>query len=150
MHEYLRRLGLARLDYNHLKVELARRFPSERFLIVHYGDHQPIATRRLLGQQRAEEAEDVALSRDSLGFITYYAVDGVNYRPPPPPELEVLDVPYLGLAVLEAARLPLSDAFMERRRLRGVCNGRYHGCSDEEAILAFHRRLIDSGLIDVK
>lgn len=150
MHEYLRRLAMARLDYAYLKKELARRFPGERFLIVHYGDHQPIATRSLLGQQRESEAEDVVLPQDSLGFLTYYAVDGVNYVPPPPPQLDALDVPYLGLAVLEAARLPLSDSFRERRRLRAVCRGRYHGCAKGDEILAFHRRLIDSGLLSIR
>lgn len=149
MHEYLRRLAMARDDYAYLESELARRFPGERFLIVHYGDHQPVATRKLLGQDGSSEAEDVALAEDSLGFVTYYAVRGVNYAPPKPAEIEMLDVPYLGLAVLEAARLPLSDSFRERARLREVCGGRYHGCAQADEILAFHRRLIDSGLIDV-
>ncbi len=41
---------------------LAKRFPNERFLIVQYGDHQPIATRTLLGfdksrQRRRREAD---------------------------------------------------------------------------------------------
>ena len=150
MSEYLRRLALAQRDYRFLKDELARRFPGQRFLIVHYGDHQPIATRGLLGQGRSSEAEDVALGRDSLGFITYFAVDGVGYTPPPPADLEILDVPYLGLAVLEAARLPLSDSFRERARLRALCDGRYAGCERQDEILAFHRRLIDAGLLDVR
>ena len=34
MHEYLRRLSMAKADYEFLKSELARRFPAERFLIV--------------------------------------------------------------------------------------------------------------------
>jgi phosphoglycerol transferase MdoB-like AlkP superfamily enzyme len=150
MHEYLRRLAMARDDYTYLESELARRFPGERFVIVHYGDHQPVATRKLLGQEAGSEAEDVALAEDSLGFVTYYAVRGINYVPPPPPRLEMLDVPYLGLAVMEAARLPLSDSFAERARLREICGGRYHGCAKSDEILAFHRRLIDSGLIDVR
>ena len=41
MHEYLRRLAMARMDYAHLRAELARRFPGRPFLIMHYGDHQP-------------------------------------------------------------------------------------------------------------
>jgi phosphoglycerol transferase MdoB-like AlkP superfamily enzyme len=150
MHEYLRRLAMARDDYTYLESELARRFPGERFVIVHYGDHQPVATRKLLGQEAGSEAEDVALAEDSLGFVTYYAVRGINYVPPAPPRLEMLDVPYLGLAVMEAARLPLSDSFAERARLREICGGRYHGCAKSDEILAFHRRLIDSGLIDVR
>jgi phosphoglycerol transferase MdoB-like AlkP superfamily enzyme len=150
MSEYLRRLAMAQIDYNELRSELARRFPGERFLIVHYGDHHPIATRTLLGFNTKLEAEDVLLPQESLGFTTYYAVDGVNYRPPPQPEIERLDVPFLPVVILNAARLPLSDAFRERERLLAACNGRYFTCAPRDAILAFHRRLIDSGLLDAR
>jgi len=150
MSEYLRRLAMAKIDYDELRRELARRFPTERFLIVHYGDHHPIATRTLLGFSTKLEAEDVSLPLDSLGFTTYYAVDGVNYRPPPQPEIETLDVPYLSVVILNAALLPLSDAFRERERLLAACKGRYFTCAPRDAILAFHRRLIDSKLIDTR
>jgi hypothetical protein len=50
------------------------------------------------------------LTYDSLGFATYYAVEGINYAPPPLPEIELLDVPYLPVVILNAAGLPLSDA----------------------------------------
>jgi phosphoglycerol transferase MdoB-like AlkP superfamily enzyme len=53
MHEYLRRVSLAKLDYDYLVGELQRRFPGERLLIVHYGDHHPMATRTLLGYKGA-------------------------------------------------------------------------------------------------
>jgi hypothetical protein len=49
---------------------------------------------------------------------------------------------------MEQARLPLTDAYRERKRLMNQCNGRYHSCADEGAILSFHRRLIDSGLME--
>src|SRR5262249_1322118 len=49
MHEYLRRLAMAQMDYVAFRTELTRRFPGQQFLIVHYGDHQPTATRPLLG-----------------------------------------------------------------------------------------------------
>lgn len=150
MSEYLRRLGMARMDYAYLKQELARRFPDERFLIVHYGDHHPIATRSYLGFANARAAEDVALPRDSLGFLTYYAVEGINYTPPPLPDLDVLDVPYLGTVLLEAAGLPLDQPYRERKRLMQVCHGRYYGCDQRQEILSFHRRLIDGGLIEAR
>ena len=44
MNEFLRRLSMARIDLEAFEKELARRFPSEQFLIVHYGDHQPTTT----------------------------------------------------------------------------------------------------------
>jgi phosphoglycerol transferase MdoB-like AlkP superfamily enzyme len=150
MHEYLRRLSMARLDYDFLKQELKRRFPNERFLILHYGDHHPIATRSYLGFGDVRAAEDVPLPKDSLGFITYYAVEGLNYTPPPLPKLDALDVPYLGTVLLEAAGLPLSGSYAERKRLMTLCQGRYYECEQRQQILGFHRQLIDSGLIDAR
>jgi phosphoglycerol transferase MdoB-like AlkP superfamily enzyme len=147
MSEYLRRLAMAKLDFDFLTNELRRRFPRERFLIVHYGDHHPMATRTLLGFNSETDAEDVALHPDSIGFITYYAARGINYRVPSPPQFETLDVAYLGTVILDLAGIPLSDSHRERKRLMLLCKGRYYGCAKREEILAFHRRLIDSGVM---
>ena len=138
---------MARIDYDAFRAELVRRFPNERFLIVHYGDHHPVATRPYLGYAPETAPQDVVLERDSIGFETYFAVDAIRYTPPPIPDFPILEVPYLGTLILEAARLPLSDASSERRRLMTHCNGRYYGCEDKGEILAFHRRLIASGLL---
>lgn len=148
MHEYLRRLSMAHADYDFLRTELARRFPGEPFLIVRYGDHHPMATRQLLGYAESTEAEDVLLDRDSIGFVTFFALNGVNYTVKPLEIPRLLDVPYLGTVMQKAAGLPLSEAHAERRRLMTVCEGRYYGCAERELILAFHKRLIDSGLLD--
>jgi len=150
MNEYLRRLGLAHMDYDEFRKALSERFPNERFLIVQYGDHQPIATRTLLGFDASSFAEDIKLTPDSRGLLTYYSVDGVNYSPPSLPEIDVLDVPYLGTMMLQAARLPLPDSYQERLRLLALCQGRYFTCEKSQAILAFHRRLMDSGLIEAR
>jgi phosphoglycerol transferase MdoB-like AlkP superfamily enzyme len=147
MHEFLRREAIAQIDYEWLKDELKRRFPNERFLIMQYGDHHPIATRSYFGQGNARAAEDTTFDKDSPAFTTYYTTEGINYQPPPLPDHAMLDVPYLGGLLLEQARLPLSDSYEERKRLRAACDGRYYGCKQPGAILSFHRRLIDSGLI---
>lgn len=147
MNEYLRRVGLAKRDYDGFIADLKQRFPHERFLIVHYGDHQPTATRTLLGFKEETEAEDATMPSDAPGYLTYFAVDGINYDVPPLPPEQVVDVPYLGMIVQHAAGLPLSDANKERQRLLTVCQGRNYGCTMHNAIMAFHRRLIDSGLI---
>jgi phosphoglycerol transferase MdoB-like AlkP superfamily enzyme len=147
MHEYLRRVAIAKMDYDYLIAELKRRFPDQRFLVVHYGDHHPMATRTLLGYKDETEAEDVILDEDSIGFITYYAAQGVNYRLPALPPYETLDVAYLGTVLLELSGLPLSDAHRERKRLMSLCRGRYHTCPRRDEILLFHRRLIDSGVM---
>ena len=150
MHEYLRRVGIAKLDYDFLRSELKRRFPNEPVLIVHYGDHHPMATRMLLGFNESNEVEDIKLGMESVGLITYFAVDALNHTPPPLPPFETLDVAYLGATVLEQAGLPLTDAWRERLRLMAMCGGRYYGCSRRDEILAFHRRLIDSGLMEAR
>lgn len=150
MDEYLRRLSLAKIDFDHLMSELKRRFPGEHFLVVHYGDHHPTATRTYLGYSDETEAEDVTLNPDSQGFITYYAARGANYRVPSLPPFETLDVPYLGTAILEMAGLPLPPSHAARKRLMLTCKGRYHTCPQREQILRFHRQLIDSGLISAR
>ena len=146
MNEYLRRLSLARIDLEWFREQLKRRFPGQPFLIVQYGDHQPIVTRPLLGFDGVE-THDIIMSPDSKGFLTYYAAEGINYAPPALPDVDVLDVPYLGTLMLKLAGLPLSQASTERLRLMERCGGRYYTCAHPEEILAFHRRLIDSGLL---
>ena len=150
MHEYLRRVSMAKMDYDYLLGELERRFPGERFLIVHYGDHHPMATRTLLGYKSDTEAEDVALDPESIGFITYYAAQGINYRVPALPPYQTLDVSYLGSVILDLAGLPLSDSHRERMRLMALCQGRYYTCARRDEILRFHRRLIDSGVVEAQ
>lgn len=144
--EYLRRLGMAAMDYRYLKDELTRRFPNERFLIVSYGDHQPDVTRKVLGSEY--ERGVLTMDRHPKAYVTYYAADGVNFEPGPLPELDLVDVPYLGGIILDAAHLPLPDTYRERKRLMTLCKGRYYGCSSRGEILAFHRRLLNSGLMD--
>jgi len=148
MHEYLRRLAMAHMDYRFLRTELSRRFPDQQFLIVHYGDHQPTATRMLLGFGTDAAVEDVMRGGNSAAFTTYYALDAVRYRLPPLAALESMDIAYLGTMLLEAARLPLSDAYRERRRLMLLCDGRYYDCVAQDEIGMFHRRLIDAGMLD--
>ena len=147
MSEFLRRLWLSKTDLEDLRGQLASRFPKERFLIVHYGDHHPVATRRLLGFPAEMESEDVELQPDSSGFITYFAMQGVNFNPRPLPLIDPVDVAYLPALILYAAGLPLPDSDMERLRLMKQCDGRYYDCSERDEILDFHRRLIEAGLL---
>lgn len=150
MHEYLRRLWLASRDYDYLRGELGRRFPGERFLIVRYGDHHPMSTRMLLGFGDGTEAEDVTLDRNSVGFKTFFAVNGVGFQPERFDSPPVLDVSYLGTVLLEAAGLPLSDAYKARKRLKEVCQGRSFDCPRRDQVLSFNRQLLDSGLVSAR
>lgn len=150
MSEYLRRLAMVKMDDDWLRAELARRFPGERFLIVRYGDHHPTATLPLLGKPAEISAEEAQFPDDSLAYITFYAVNGVGYSPPPPPAIETVDVGYLGAILLDAARLPAPPSWSERARLMKACDGRYWSCPDKDAILTFHRRLLDAGLVTAR
>ena len=150
MHEYLRRLAMARMDYASFRNELVRRFPGQPFLIVHYGDHQPTATWSLHGFTNVMTIEQVMQSGNTDALMTYYTIDAIGYRPPPLPALDTLDVPYLGTMLLESARLPLSDAFRARKRLMLLCNGRYASCPAEDEVLGFHRRLLNSGVVEAR
>ncbi len=149
MHEVLRRLWISRLDYQHLVTELERRFPRERFLIVRYGDHHPMATRVMLGYSEGTEAEDVLVARGSIGYQTFFTVNGVRFDPRFSSP-ESLDVPYLGTVLLEAAGLPLSDAHAGRKRLKLLCDGLWFDCPQRELILSFHRQLLDNGIVSAR
>ncbi len=147
MNEFLRRLWLSKSDLEDFRAQLAARFPKERFLVVHYGDHHPVATRQLLGFPPQNEAEDVELAPNSPGYITYFAITGVNFTPRTLPVMDPIDVAYLPALIIYAAGLPLPDSYTERLRLMKDCNGRYYDCSDRNEILDFHRRLTDAGLL---
>lgn len=147
MHEYLRRVWLARDDYQWMMSELERRFPGERFLIVRYGDHHPMSTRVLLGYADGTEAEDVLIDRNSVGFKTFYAVNSVGYEPKPVATPDVLDAAYLGTVLLEAAGLPLSDASKRRKELKIACNGKMFDCPKRELVLNFNRALLNAGIV---
>ena len=145
MSEFLRRVAIARMDHDWLRAELQRRFPKERFLIVRYGDHQPVATRTLLGYPQEAEAEDVLLPDESVGFVTFYAVEGIGVPTPRLPDLDLLDVPYLGVVLLNGAGIPLPPSWQERAELMRQCDGRYWSCKDRDAILDFQARLVEAG-----
>lgn len=147
LSEYLRRLAMAKMDYEYLIAELKRRFPGEQVLVMHYGDHHPTVTQKLLGQDPETQVEDLTFHPRSAAFTTYYAVEGINYALKPLPDIDVVDVPYLGAILLQQAGLPLSAPNRERLRLMRDCDGNYHGCTRRTDILSFHRRLIDSKLI---
>lgn len=144
INEYLRRQSMARIDFETFRAELKTRFPHESFLIVQYGDHQPYFTRQF---PEISYKSDNEAGNEVSNMLSYYAVEGINFTPPPLPAAEIVDVPYLGTIMLHLAGVPLPPSYEERLRLMGVCNGAYAGCRRRELILSFHRRLIDSGII---
>src|SRR6476661_7338197 len=69
--EYYARLVETAVTWNRLKAELSACFPGRPMLIVHYGDHQPVMTRRI-------EAK-LKLPKDARRqFRTFYAIETLN------------------------------------------------------------------------
>jgi hypothetical protein len=147
--EYLRRQEMSVADYAQFKARLGSEFPDEEFFIVRFGDHQPLFARQFLDPalDQAGVARRI-LERDPRYFTTYYATDGVNFRPADlSSALDTLDAPYLPLVVLEGAGVPLDGAFAEQKRILKRCRGMFYLCADGAEARRFNRLLIDAGLI---
>lgn len=148
--EYLRRQQMSAEDYAQFKERLRREFPGQQFLIVRFGDHQPLFAKHFLdpGLDQAEVAARI-LQRDPRYFTTYYAVEGINFEPVDlSSALDTLDAPYLPLVVLEAAGVPLDPTFVEQKRILGRCHGVFYLCANGAEARRFNRLLIDAGLIE--
>ena len=147
--EYLRRQELSAHDYRQFKERLGRELPHEQFLLVRFGDHQPLFAKRFLepALERAEVAQRI-LSRDPRYFTTYYALEGLNFQPfDLSSALDTLDAPYLPLVVLEGAGVPLDATFVEQKRILSRCRGLFYLCAGGAEARRFNRLLIDAGLI---
>jgi len=147
--EYLRRQELSAHDYAQFKERLAREFPDQQFLMVRFGDHQPLFAKRLL-DPTLDQADVAAriLQRDPRYFTTYYAIEGLNFQPVDlSSALETLDAPYLPLVVLEAAGVPPDPTFIEQKKILSRCRGLFYLCAGGAEARRFNRLLIDAGLI---
>jgi hypothetical protein len=147
--EYLRRQEMSVRDYAQFKERLGREFPDQQFLLVRFGDHQPLFAKRFIDPtlNQAEVAARI-LRRDPRYFTTYYAAEGVNFRPVDlSSALDTLDAPYLPLVVLEAAGVPLDATFVEQKKILKRCRGLFYLCADGAEARRFNRLLIDAGLI---
>ena len=141
--EYYARLAETAATWNRLKAELASRFPKRPTLIVHYGDHQPVMTRRIEKRQKL----DLDPRRQ---FQTFYAIEALNDvsgripcgRGPD------LDIAFLGTVALQHAGLPLDQIFATRASLLEHCGGAYFASASERK-RRFHRTLVNLGMIDV-
>jgi hypothetical protein len=149
VNEYLRRQTMTERDYNAFLARLKRDFPSQAFLIVRFGDHQPdfgklIVDPKIDGMELGRRL----MSYDPRYYTTYYAIDAINFRPVNlSSALDTLDAPYLPLVVQEAAGLPLDASFAEQKRILKRCNGLFYGCANGAEARRFNRLLIDAGLI---
>jgi phosphoglycerol transferase MdoB-like AlkP superfamily enzyme len=147
--EYLRRQEISARAYQGFVERLKRDFPDEPFLIVRFGDHQPLFAKHVIDPK----LDSVAIGRridanDPRYFTTYYAIEALNFRPADMSSAASgLDAAYLPLVVLEAAGVPLDASFAEQKRILGRCNGQFYLCTNGAEVRRFNRLLIDAGLI---
>jgi hypothetical protein len=141
--EYYARLAETATTWQRLKSELASRFPGRPMLIAHYGDHQPVLTRRI--ERKRGLPEDARRQ-----FRTFYAIEGLNISPDQfrPERGTDLDIAFLGLSILQRAGLPLDPIFATRASLVEECGKAYFASSSERK-RRFHRTLVNVGTIDV-
>jgi hypothetical protein len=149
VNEYLRRQAMSAQDYAAFVAGLRQNFPSESFLIVRYGDHQPDFAAKIMDPSLDEKAVGDRLLRfDPKYYTTYYAIDAINFRPVDlSSAADTLDGPYLPLVVQEAAGLPLDPSFAEQKNIFKRCAGIFYACNGGVEARRFNRLLIDAGLI---
>ena len=140
--EYYARLVETASTWQKLRRKLANDFAGRPVLIVHYGDHQPVLTRRIDRQLK--------LPRDARrAFRTFYAIEGLNISPAPFVGRGAdLDIAFLGTIALQRAGLPLDPVFSTRASLLDDCGETYFASASERK-RRFHRTLVDLGLVDL-
>lgn len=147
--EYIRRQAMTKDAYEDFVAALKAKYPNDEFLIVRFGDHQPAISQKLMepGIVPSELAKRL-MHGDPRYFSTYYALDGINYRPKNlASALPVLDAAYLPVVVQEAAGVPLDASFAEQKRIMLRCSGVFYSCRDGAEARRFNRLLMDAGLI---
>jgi hypothetical protein len=149
VEEYIRRQAISAQEYQALLKRLAQEFPTESFLIIRYGDHQPQFGARLIDPSLGnEEIAKRAKALDQRYLTTYYALDAVNFAPVDiTSALDRLDAPYLPLVALQAAGIPLDASFAQQRAILQRCDGLFYSCEGGAQASRLNRLLIDAGLI---
>jgi hypothetical protein len=149
VEEYIRRQGMTAHDYSVLLARLTREFPTDSFLIVRYGDHQPQFSPRIIDPLLSKAALARRLTAlDASYLTTYYAIDAVNFTPADlSSALDTLDAAYLPLVMQEAAGVPLDPSFSEQKDILQRCHGQFYRCADGAEARRFNRLLIEAGSV---
>jgi sulfatase-like protein len=147
VNEYIRRQDMTAQDYRKFLGRLAQEFPTESFLIVRYGDHQPQFGPRIIDPSLSSEALVRRLGQSDLRYLTtYYAIDALNFAPADLSlALDTLDAPYLPLVIQQAAGVPLDPSFSEQQKILQRCNGLFYRCAGGAEARRFNRLLIQAG-----
>jgi phosphoglycerol transferase MdoB-like AlkP superfamily enzyme len=147
--EYIRRQAMTASDYRDFTARLARDYPDQSFVVLRFGDHQPAISQKMLepGIDQKVLAQRL-MAADPRYFSTYYALDGINFRPPDlSSALETLDAAYLPVVLQEAAGIPLDPSFAEQKKIMLRCKGLFYACKGGAEARRFNRLLIDAGLV---
>jgi hypothetical protein len=139
--EYYTRLAETASTWQMLRDKLANSFPGRPVLMMHYGDHQPVLTKRIDRQlKRPGDAR--------RPFRTFYAIEALNISHFNPRRGSDLDIAFLGTVALQRAGIPLDPIFATRASLLDDCGEAYFESASERK-RRFHRTLVDLGLIDL-
>ena len=141
--EYYARLVETASTWQELRFSLANNFSGRPILIVHYGDHQPVLTRRI--DRQLELAVDARRA-----FRTFYAIEALNISPAhfSSGQGADLDIAFLGTVALQQAGLALDPIFSTRASLLDDCGDTYFASTSERK-RQFHRTLVDLGIVDL-
>jgi hypothetical protein len=141
--EYYARLAETATTWNRLKSELSAGFPNRPTLVLHYGDHQPVMTRRI-------ESKCTLPPDPRRQFRTFYAIETLNVAPDRlvAGQGADLDIAFLGTIALQQAGLPLDGVFATRASLLEHCGDAYFA-SPSERKRRFHRTLVELGMINL-
>lgn len=146
--EYIRRQAMTAADYASFVERLKADHPDEPFLLVRFGDHQPAISQKLLEPNLPQQQlADRIMTHDSRYYKTYYAIEGLNYKPNMSSALETLDAAYLPLAIQDAAGVALDPTFVEQKKIMLRCKGSFYACKDGAEARRFNRLLIDAGFV---
>lgn len=141
--EYYARLAETATTWARITTRLQAMSPRRPLMVVHYGDHQPVMTRRIESMR--------GLPKDPRrAFHTFFAIEAFNVEmcqstvtlPP------VLDIAFLGTATLAAAGLPLDRISATRASLIRDCGEAYFAAASERKH-RFHRALVELGMIEL-
>lgn len=139
--EYYARLAETAATWREQRSRLAC---SDRpLLVVHYGDHQPVMTRRI--EHRLALSDD-----DRRQFRTFFAIESLNFALNPVVRTTgpVLDIAFLGTVAMQAACLPLDPISATRASLIAECGEAYFNTLCERKA-RFHRTLVDMHMIEL-
>ena len=147
--EYIRRQTMTAKDYGDFTARLARDYPDQSFLVLRFGDHQPAISQKLLepGIDRKLLAQRL-MAADPRYFSTYYALDGINFRPADlSSALETLDAAYIPIVIQDAAGVRSIRRSGSRRRSCSAARACSMPARSGAEARRFNRLLIDAGLI---